>query len=202
MAYPYILGLVMGYTTLPQTWKMEHGTNSEPHAKQKLKLFFKKTHPFIAVSPDLEINCTSHGPGLVEIKCPATIIGKEPSAENYKHLEIINEQPYLNKTSPYYFEIQGQLVVTGRQYCDFFVFSFRGHLNIRVEFNEQFWVELLDNLDWFFRNFVAPELLLGKMKKNLDSICDENDIIVVEKRDFQIAQHVLKIIKLLPKFHY
>ena len=119
-----------------------------------------------------------------------------------KHLEIINEQPYLNKTSPYYFEIQGQLVVTGRQYCDFFVFSFRGHLNIRVEFNEQFWVELLDNLDWFFRNFVAPELLLGKMKKNLDSICDENDIIVVEKRDFQIAQHVLKIIKLLPKFHY
>ena len=118
MAYPDILALVMGYITPPQTWQMKHGINSEPHAKQKFKPFFKKTyqnpevsdpgitvfksHPFISVSPDLEINCC-HGLRLVEIKCPATIIGKVPSAENYKHLEIINEQPYLKKTRPYYF---------------------------------------------------------------------------------------------------
>ena len=92
---------------------MKHGINSEPHAKQKFKQFFKKTHqnpevsdpgmtvfkshPFISVSPDLEINCSCHGPGLVEIKCPAAFIGKVPSAEIYKHLEIINEQPYLKK---------------------------------------------------------------------------------------------------------
>ena len=205
MTYPDILALVMGYITPPQTWQMKHGINSEPHAK--FKQFFKKTHqnpkvsdpgmtvfkshPFISVSPDLEINCC-HGLRLVEIKCPATIIGKVPSAENYKHLEIINEQPYLKKTRPYYFQIQGQLAVTGRQYCYFFVFSFKGHLNIRVEFDEQFWVELLDNLDWFFCNFVAPELLLGKMKKNIDRICDENDIVVVEKRDCQIVQHVFE----------
>ena len=139
-----------------------------------------KSHPFISVSPDLEINCSCHGPGLVEIKCPATFIKKVPSAENYKHLEIINEQPYLKKASPYYFQIQGQLAVTGKQYCDFFVFSFKGHLNIQVKFDERFWIELLDNLDCFFRNFVAPEKLLGKMKKNLDRICDENDIVVVQ----------------------
>ena len=27
------------------------------------------------------------------------------------------------------------------------------------------------------------------MKKNLDRICDENDIVVVEQRDDQIMQH-------------
>ena len=113
VAYPDIIALVMGYTTPPQTWQMKHGINSEPHAKQKFKPFFKKTyqnpevsdpgitvfksHPFISVSPDLEINCSFHGPGLVGIKCPATIIGKVQSTENYKHLEIINEQPYLKK---------------------------------------------------------------------------------------------------------
>ena len=107
------------------------------------------------------------------MKCPATFIGKGSSAENYKHLEIINGQPYLKRASP----------------CDFFVFSFKGNLNIRVKFGGQFWIELLDNLDWFFRNFTAPELLLGKMKKNLDRICDENDIVVVEQRDDQIMQH-------------
>ena len=30
------------------------------------------------------------------------------------------------------------------------------------------------------------------MKKNLDRICDENDIVVVEKRDCQIVQHVFE----------
>ena len=39
MAYPDILALVMGYTTPPQTWQMKHGINSEPHAKQKFKVF-------------------------------------------------------------------------------------------------------------------------------------------------------------------
>ena len=71
-----------------------------------------KSHPFISVSSDLEISCSCHGPGLVEIKCPATFIGKVSSAENYKQLEIINEQLYLKKASPYYFQIQGQLAVT------------------------------------------------------------------------------------------
>ena len=43
VAYPHIIALVMGYTTAPQTWKMKHGINSEPHAK--FKQFFKKDSP-------------------------------------------------------------------------------------------------------------------------------------------------------------
>ena len=58
-----------------------------------------------------------------------------------------------------------------------------------MKFDEQFWIELLDNLDWLFCNFVALELLLRKMKKNLDRIWDENDIVVVVQRDYQIMQH-------------
>ena len=124
-AYPDSLALAMGYTTPPQTWKMKHGINSEPHAKQKFKQFFKKTrqnpevsdpgmtlfksHLFISVSPDLEINCSCHGPGLVEIKRPATIIGKVPSAENNKHLETINEQPSLKKKAHITSKFKGNL---------------------------------------------------------------------------------------------
>ena len=55
-------------------------------------------------------------PGLVVIKCSTTIIGNVASAEIYKHLEIINERLYLKKRSPYYFQIQGQTAITGRQY--------------------------------------------------------------------------------------
>ena len=31
--------------------------------------------------PDLEVNSLCHCPALVEIKCPATLIGRIPSAE-------------------------------------------------------------------------------------------------------------------------
>ena len=34
--------------------------------------------------------------------------------------------------------------------------------------------------------------MLGKMKKNPDWICDENDIVVVEQRDYQIMQHAFE----------
>ena len=30
------------------------------------------------------------------------------------------------------------------------------------------------------------------MKKNLDRICDKNDIVVVEQRDYQIMQHAFE----------
>lgn len=61
------------------------------------------------------------GPGLLEIKLPATFIGKVPLVENYKHLEIINEQFYLKRISTYITKILKD-AVTRRQYCDLFVF--------------------------------------------------------------------------------
>ena len=63
---------------------------------------------------------------------------------------------------------------------------------IQVKFGEQFSIELLDDVGWCFCNFVASELLLGKMKRNLDRICDENYIVVVEQRDYQIVQHAFE----------
>ena len=103
----------MGYKTPLQTWQIKYGINSEPYAEQKCKQFFKnthqnsevsnpgmtvvKSHPFISVSPDLEIKCLCYGLGLVKIKCSVTFIGKVPSAENYEHLEVIIEHLYSKK---------------------------------------------------------------------------------------------------------
>ena len=54
---------------------------------------------FLAVKPDLEINCACHGPGLVEIKCPATLIAKTTNVDNYKHMEMCNDNIALKMTS-------------------------------------------------------------------------------------------------------
>ena len=80
-------------------------------------------YPYLSVIPDIEINCNCHGAGLVEVKCPATLIGKILSIENYnKHIEKDGDKLKLKSTSPYYSQMQGQLAATGRLYCNLFVF--------------------------------------------------------------------------------
>ena len=63
---------------------MKHGISTEIHAKEKSKQLVKKSqknvkvkkprvtilqlYPFISVSPDFDVICFCHGPGLVEMK--------------------------------------------------------------------------------------------------------------------------------------
>ena len=88
----YLISAIIGYEKSATTWQMKYGINSEIHAKTKYKSLTKNSHkgitytdpgmtvfedyPFLAATPDLEINCACHGPGLVEIKCPASLIAK------------------------------------------------------------------------------------------------------------------------------
>ena len=92
----------MRYTKPSQTWQIKYGFNTKIHAKEKYKQLVKKSHknvkveepgmmvlqpyPVTSVSPDLEVIFSYHGRGLVEIKCPTSLIGKVPSLENYQHL--------------------------------------------------------------------------------------------------------------------
>ena len=77
----------------------------------------------LAVTPHLEINCACHGPGLVEIKCPAILIAKTANVDNYKHIEMCNDNIALKMTSWYYSQIQGQFAGTKKSSCDLFMFS-------------------------------------------------------------------------------
>ena len=53
----------------------------------------------------------------------------------------------------------------------FFVFTFKG--NVKVDFDTKYWVEFLDNLNWFWRKFIAPGLLTNKLKSNMRRIVDD-----------------------------
>ena len=125
----YLIAAIMGYKKPVVTWQMKHGVNTEIHAKHKYKSLSKRFHknmtyndPGMTVfeeytdlfaTPDMEINCNCHGAGLVEIKYPATLIGKILSIENYsKQIEKDGDKLKLKSTSPYYSQIQGQLAAT------------------------------------------------------------------------------------------
>ena len=115
----------MGYSEFHPTWQMKHGINTEVHAKAKYKTLFKNSHlkflfkdpgttvtgshPFISTSPDLESQRQCHGPRLVEIKCPVSIIGEVPSPQNYGHIEMVDGTLNLKRCNPYFSQVQGQM---------------------------------------------------------------------------------------------
>ena len=74
------------------------------------------THPYIGASPDLLVECSCHGKGIVEIKCPFSICETVPVPDNYVH---VDSYLHLKTTSPYYFQVQGQMGVLSVEYYDF-----------------------------------------------------------------------------------
>ena len=83
----YLISAIVGYEKSAITWQTKHGINKTKYKSLTKKSDKSMTHtdpgmtvfedsPFPAATPDLEINCACHGLGLVEIKCPATLIAK------------------------------------------------------------------------------------------------------------------------------
>ena len=78
-------------------------------------LHFNKKYPFMGASPDGILNCSCHGKGLLEIKCPFKY---EDSLQNWigdKNCPIAAGEK-MKTGRPYYFQVQLQI-----PYCDFFV---------------------------------------------------------------------------------
>ena len=123
---------------------LNHGKEYEPIAKEKyisLKkcnhkeftfsesgLFVDPSRPYLGASPDLLVHCSCCGIGLSEMKSPFSIVNEIPSAKNLPYLVEHDNVTMLRKEHAYYAQIEGQLALCGRTYCDFFVFTRVGSL--------------------------------------------------------------------------
>lgn len=74
--------------------------------------------PWLGASPDGIVFDPSEQPqfGLVEIKCPNV-----KSYVDTSYLRVINGTLQLKPSHAYYFQVQGQILVTGMSWCDFVV---------------------------------------------------------------------------------
>jgi len=119
---------------------MQHGIDTEPQARSWYEFLTDNVvveqafcihpeHDFIGVSPDGLIN----DDGLVEIKCP------QPKT----HIEYLQSKKMPSK---YKWQIQGQLWVTGRLWCDFVSFhpDCEHQLIARVEADKESHEKLLE----------------------------------------------------------
>ena len=50
----------------------------------------------------------------------------------------------------YYFQVQGQLAITGKKWCDFVVWTLKQPMYVeRIYFDENLWNDMLNNLSNF-----------------------------------------------------
>jgi len=101
---------------------------------------------------------------LVEVKCP--YVGREMKikpGKQFLFLQEVNGIISLKKTHPYYFQITGQLAITGRKSCFFIVYAFKDLFVEEVHFDETLWKNtVLPRLISFYKNhfkkYVASSL--------------------------------------------
>ncbi|XP_034007127.1 uncharacterized protein LOC117499009 [Trematomus bernacchii] len=139
-----------------QTASMKRGLALEPVAIQEY-CRIKNTNywpcgfvihpdaPWLGSSPDgLVFDPTESPPfGLVEIKCP--------NAKSYvdcSYLKIQSGTLKLKQSHSYYWQVQGQLLLTGMEWCDFVVFAEEDILSVSAETAR--WLQPLERREILF----------------------------------------------------
>ena len=128
-----------------------------------------RAYPFLGATPDGGVYDPSSGElyGFVEIKCPYSHRDETPEAacesSNFCcSLENTGGVPTvrLRTSHNYYCQVQGQMGVGSRPWCDFVVYTKKGLSVERISFISEFWNDqLLPKLIEFYTKCFVPEVV-------------------------------------------
>ena len=150
-------------------------------------IFLHKDNQFLGASPDLLVTCKCCGEGVVEIKCPlippcdiccphlCRCPGKSLS---YLVTDPNDSSVSLKVNHSYHAQIQGQMAITGYKYAYFFVYTSYAIHQERIEFDEKFWLSILNNLNFFHQEYLLPHLLLSTKDGDQSSTSKPEDMDV------------------------
>ena len=122
-------------------------------------LMVNHLYPHLGASPDGFVQCDCcPGKGLLEIKCPFTAKDSHPNDLRGKPRSCLGVNGVITSHA-YYTQIQGQLVIADRQYCDLVVWTTQGITMERVLPDVNFTEKLLTKLTTFYVNNIIQELV-------------------------------------------
>ena len=127
---------------------------------EKCGLFIHPDHPYLAATPDGLVGQDA----VLEVKCPYT--GREKKikpGKMFPFLEKKNRRLTLKRSHKHYDQVQGELWISKRSTCYFFVYTKVDSKIIDVPFDETYCMfSLLPKLKSFYDNhylkFVATKL--------------------------------------------
>ena len=103
---------------------------------------------------------------LVEVKCPYSMRNKtveEMYAVNSFCCHLVDGEPTLKHHHDYYYQIQGQMAITGIHSSDFVVWTPLNFITITIPFEEDFWkTYCYPALKKFYFNIMLPEMVYPK----------------------------------------
>jgi len=138
---------------------------------KKLKVSFKDSglvlhpkYPYLGASPDVIGNCSCCGEVCVVIKCPfcKRDAKLETSLDKKDCLEKQDGKLILKITHPYYYQVQCQLLVCEKEFCDFIVWTEVDVHAERIGVDSELCSKILNKSKLFFLNAILPELV-GKL---------------------------------------
>ena len=112
--------------------------------------------PWLAASPDRKVIDKVFGFGIVEIKCPFTLRNVTPRKHVLTQIFIATNG---KKDHPYYYQVKGQLGVTGLKWSDIAVFFQKGLIIQRIKFDELFWMSMTEKLTKYYQQHVMVEAM-------------------------------------------
>ena len=148
------------------------------HSNPKLHtcgLFILKPHPYIGASPDNIFSCSCCGSSCVEYKCPYSIkdLEVEEGYEKTDFLEKCEGQLQLKRNNKYFYQVQGQMALTGHQTTYFVVWTLKGQPLIeKIAFDQHLWQDVVSKLVIFFKGYVQ-RVLLGLRPLCFCSVCEK-----------------------------
>lgn len=126
-----------------------------------------KSHPFLAASPDGAVYDPSDAQqplGYLEVKCPFSQKNATPvdACSSPGFCCVLDEslQPRLKRNHHYFAQVQGQMAIGQRPWCDFVIYTTKGLSVERIQFDNDYWTNtLLPKLESFYDNCIAPEVV-------------------------------------------
>ncbi|XP_033728272.1 uncharacterized protein LOC117317556 [Pecten maximus] len=140
-------------------------------------LIVNPKYPHLGASPDGLVNstkCDCDDYGVLEIKCPASEKWKfkHPSQcaldpDFFCYFDHSCDTLKLKQSHRYYYQVQGQMLITNRKWCDFLVWTLKGWTVERIQYDEQFCLNMVSKLAKFYLQNVIPEIFSQRVKRDL-----------------------------------
>ncbi len=69
--------------------------------------------------------------------------------------------PVLKKdhSNGYYSHIQMAMGLSGAPFCDFIVYKFKGMIIAKTPFNNEYFINLTQKLNSFYKNYMLPKII-------------------------------------------
>ncbi|XP_044762047.1 uncharacterized protein LOC123319241 [Coccinella septempunctata] len=127
-------------------------------------LFIDPEYPFLGASPDGLVG----DDGLIEVKCLQSIKGKLRDYKKPHCFTIEDDRIRLKKNHNYFYQVQGQLNICKKKFCDFVLYTDEDFHIERIECDEALWRNImLPKLEQFYMNCILPEIIDGRIPRGM-----------------------------------